>query len=412
VNRPTNLLAQPAFRRFWIASTVSGAGSQLTLIAYPLLVLSLGGSAAQVGVVGSTALIARFVCRLPGGHVADLVNARVLMISMDLVRLAAVGSVAGAALAGALTVVQLLVTVIVEGAATAAYTPASTIMLRDIAARDQLVSGLSWLQAAAGTVAMIGPLLGGALFAVHPVVPFAADTASYAVSVAVLPSVAMRRRGLARRQDADPAITAGLRWLWQQRAVTRVVLYASVLNLAAAGAEVLVLLGLRRGGASSVTIGLILACAGIGAVAGAMLAGRILTWLPANSLYLVVALVWTTGALSFAVLRPAWFVGLMLVALMLLTPATGVRLGDITVNRAPGHLLGRVSTAQGMLTSGFASLGPVLAGGLLDTAGLAATWLVLAAICLGGTAIAVVSRTPGPDLPAGVPTLTGSHGQP
>jgi MFS family permease len=381
------LLGHPEFRQFWFASTISGTGSQLTLIAYPLLVLSIGGSAAQVGAVASAALVTRLSCRLPGGHLADLVDARRLMIAMDLTRLLAVGTVAGIAGFGEVNLAVLLVAVVVEGAATAAYTPAATIVLREIVPREQLVGGLSWLQATTGTVAMIGPPLGGALFAVHHVVPFAVDAVSYGCSATLLLTLAVRREAR-RAASRDGRITAGLRWLRQQPEVMRVVLYASVLNLAASGAEVLVLVELRRQGTSSLAIGIVLACVGIGAITGAILAGRILTWLRGNSLYLLVGLVWTVGLVCFAGFTQAWVVGPVLVMLMLLTPATGIRLSDITVNRAPDDLLGRVSTAQGMLTSGFASTGPLLAGVLLDAAGLATSWIVLAAICVAATAIA------------------------
>jgi MFS family permease len=385
-----NLLGHPGFRRFWFASTISGTGSQLTLIAYPLLVLSIGGSAAQVGAVASAALITRLGCRLPGGHLADLVDARRLMIAMDLTRLIAVSSIAGIAGFGQVNLAELLVAVIVEGAATAVYTPAATIVLREIVPREQLVSGLSWLQATTGTVAMIGPPLGGALFAVHHIVPFAADAVSYGCSATLLLTLAVRRPDR-RAATRDGRITAGLHWLWRQPAVMRVVLYASVLNLAASGAEVLVLIELRRQGISSLAIGIVLACAGIGAIGGAILASRILTWLRGNSLYLLVGLVWTVGLGCFAAVTEAWVVGPTLVVLMLLTPATGIRLSEITVNQAPEDLLGRVSTAQGMLTSGFASFGPLLAGVLLDSAGLATSWIVLAAICVAATAIAAVT---------------------
>jgi MFS family permease len=333
---------------------------------------------------------------------------RALMIGMDVIRLAAVGSLAGTAGIGRPTVAQLLVTAIVEGAATAAFAPAATILLREIVPRERLVGGLSWLQATTGIVSMAGPLLGGTLFFLHPVAPFAADAVSYGLSAILMSTITVPPLVRRHPDRADARVTAGLRWLCHQPRIIRVVLYASVLNLAGSGAEILVLLGLRQEGTSSIIVGMVLACAGVGAIVGAMLAGRMLRWLRGNSLYLVVGLSWAAGSVSFAIVRPVWFVAPMLVVLMLFAPAAGIRLGDLTVNQAPRHLLGRVSTAQGMLASGLASVGPALVGVLLDVLGVAGSWVILAVICLGGTAIAVGSAAP-TEGARGAPAASGAQ---
>ena len=53
---------------------LSGIGTQSGLIAYPLLVLALTGSAAKAGVVGFTRALSSTLLALPAGVLADRWN--------------------------------------------------------------------------------------------------------------------------------------------------------------------------------------------------------------------------------------------------------------------------------------------------------------------------------------------------
>ena len=52
------------------ATLLSSAGSQMTVIAYPLLVLALTGSPAKAGIVAFTRLLAMALFALPAGLAA------------------------------------------------------------------------------------------------------------------------------------------------------------------------------------------------------------------------------------------------------------------------------------------------------------------------------------------------------
>ena len=63
------------------AQLLSSGGSQITSIAYPLLVLSLTGSAAKAGFVAFVRLSAMALLALPAGLAADHWRRRRLMIA-------------------------------------------------------------------------------------------------------------------------------------------------------------------------------------------------------------------------------------------------------------------------------------------------------------------------------------------
>ena len=71
---------------------LSNLGTQLTVIAYPLLVLALTGSPAKAGFVGFARFLPRALFALPAGLLADHWNRKRLMVGADAVRVVAVGA--------------------------------------------------------------------------------------------------------------------------------------------------------------------------------------------------------------------------------------------------------------------------------------------------------------------------------
>jgi MFS family permease len=379
-----------AYVRYWFGASASILGSSISTIAYPLLVIALGGSAAAAGAVATVSLITRTAFRLPAGHVSDLVSRRALMIGSDLARLIALGSIPAVALVGTPSYGQLLGVAVVEGLGTALYQPAYTVMLRDLVPAELLTPALSQSSTTIGAIAMFGPLVGGALFAFDHTLPFTIDAASYLVSLVLMLTV----RSPAVDHSGDPApdrrVTAGLRWLWGNPAVIRVLVLVGVYNLVAAGADVPVLIALRRQGESGAVYGAVLGGAGVGVVIGGLLAPKLIDLLAPRKLHTVIGAIWVVGTTMFALSIGPWVMGVLLAALMALAPTVSIQLTRSTLDKVPRSMIGRVTTAQGMVIFGLSGFGPGLTGVLLDVVDIPGTWLILAVMCLLATLLAVV----------------------
>lgn len=405
------LRANRDFVRYWIASSTSNFGSSLSLIAYPLLVLSMlgPGHIAEVGVVGTVAALSRLAFRLPGGHFADRYDRRRVMLLMDLARLVAVGSVPLAALVGVLSYPHLLVVAVVEGVATSFFGPAASIAFRDVVGTEQLTTAMGRMQASYAVISMTGPTVGASLFSVHQILPFAIDAASYAVSAVLLLGLRVTPPAPVATGPRDNRVTAGLRWLWANPAVTRVMIFASVVNFVGAGTQVALLVTLHDQRVPGPILGLVMAGAGAGIVLGSLAAPRIIAALSAAGLYALVGLVWTGGMTVFAALPSPWVLGPLLVLMMLVAPAAGILFGKMVLGAAPRELLGRISTAQALVAQGLAAFGPVVATWLLAGLGGRLSWLVLAAVCASATAFVVRpgSRTTASGAATPEPALAG-----
>uniref|UniRef100_A0AAU3HVM7 MFS transporter n=1 Tax=Streptomyces sp. NBC_01393 TaxID=2903851 RepID=A0AAU3HVM7_9ACTN len=379
------------FRRFWLSSTLSTLGSQLSLLAFPLLVLSIGGSAAQAGTVATCSLVTRTLLRLPAGHLADRLDRRMIMVGTDLVRLVALASIPLVSALGDLGQTHLLGVAVVEGAATALFAPAATIAVRDVVPEKDLTDALSRSQAAMATSSLIGPFLGGWLYTLDPILPFAADAFSYGVSAVLLLRIATKPPREVAATDRDDRLTAGLRWLTHQRALLAALLFAAGINVVSAAAQTTMVVSLRQSGAGGTAIGAVMACAGIGAMLGAAAAPRLIKRIPAARLFLLIGAVWAIGLAVFSGTTHPWTIGPVLVVVVFFSPPAGIVVGRAMLVLAPRDLLGRVSTATGLVMAGLASLGPLLAGSFVDSLGASHTWLALA-----GTAavVTVVSSVP------------------
>ena len=78
---PVPLRRNSGFQMLWIGQLLSDTGSQISLIAYPLLILALTHSPALAGVVGTAREIALICVQLPAGALSDRIDRRRLLIA-------------------------------------------------------------------------------------------------------------------------------------------------------------------------------------------------------------------------------------------------------------------------------------------------------------------------------------------
>ena len=81
---------------------LSGLGSQISQIAFPLLVLAVTGSPAKAGIVGFAQQLPIALLALPAGALADHLNRKRLMIACDAIRAVALLSIPIALATGSL----------------------------------------------------------------------------------------------------------------------------------------------------------------------------------------------------------------------------------------------------------------------------------------------------------------------
>jgi MFS family permease len=364
------------FQLLWVGQVLSDLGSEISALAYPLLVLALTRSPAIAGLVGTVASLAAFAVRLPAGSLADRLDRRRAMIACDAVRAAAAAVLAALVLADAAAWPVVLAVAVVDRVGGTLFGPASTAALPLIVDDVQLEAAWAATEGRQYAASLGGPALGGVLFSVGRAVPFLADAVSYAVSM--LTSAGLRGDFRPRREEDGRGLWAealdGMRLLWRDRLMRTVLIQAPLINFAFNGAIFTVTIGLRQHGSSSAVIGAAQAVIMAGGLVGAVVAPRIQSRI---SILQSIVLLAAGGALLLglaAFVMPSPAVALPLALPLLVAPATNASLFAMLLRRTPEAMRGRANNGLMQVAMALAALAPLVSG--VVVAHLSARWAV------------------------------------
>jgi MFS family permease len=195
---------------------LSTAGTSMSGIAFPLLALAVTHSPAKAGLV-QAARFTPLLVSLLAGVAADRHDRRRLMIGADVVSACAIGTLVAAIALDRVVFWQLLLVAFVDACGSVVFHAAKSGAFRSVVPRHQLPAASSVEMGRASTVRLAGPPVGGALYGLGRVIPFAADVASYAFSTA---SILLMRTPFQEARERDTSslraqLAEGLRFLWQ-----------------------------------------------------------------------------------------------------------------------------------------------------------------------------------------------------
>jgi MFS family permease len=394
VSVPIPLSRNRDFNLLWSGQAISLFGSQLAYIGYPLLALALTHSAVDAGLVAFAGSLARVVFRLPAGAYVDRHSRKAAMLISAAVGLLALASVAIVGLLHALTFAQLVVVSALEGAVAVVFAPAEEAAIKEVVPLSQLRSALIRNQAREYAAGLAGPPVGGLLFALSRLWPFAGDAISYGAALLAVASV---RSPLAaveqQRRYLAAEIQAGLTWLWQHRLLRGAVLHLAVLNFVANSAVFAVIVSSRTHGHSGVAIGTLLAIIAVGGFAGSLVGRRLQKVLNPTTLLLGLGWLWALLLPLIAISSNLLVQAILLALLWLIAPASASTLGAYRIATTPSELVGRVSSASSLIANVTLPLGPLVAGFLFSSVGLRDALLVLLIPVLVAVVAAGSSRT-------------------
>jgi MFS family permease len=407
------------FQLLWGGQAVSLLGSQISKIAYPLLVLAMTGSPAKAGIAGFAAMLGYLLFPLPAGGLADRYNRKRIMISCDAIRLAAVGSIAVAGWAAHITYVQILVAGFVEGTATVFFGVAQRAALPMLVAPSQRSAAVGQNEARQNAAQLAGPALGGTLFGLSRAAPFGADALSYLASLVTLPFIKAPMQAGASAVSAVSAVSAppasrrlraelaeGLAFTWRQPFLRYSSFFAASVNILLQVLTLGLIVLARHDGASSAQIGLIVGCMGAGGLAGAFAAPWIQRTVPAG--ITITGCMWTWAVLLTLIVLvrvPLWLCPIVAV-FGFVGPSWNVSVQTYRMQITPNELLGRTSSVALQIAWGVLPLGSLLAGFLLQAVSPAAV-MVLVAAGMAVTAVAATVLAPVRDAGRRTPGASG-----
>lgn len=159
-------LSHRNFRLLWIGSLFSMVGGQLTLIAFPWLVLKISGDPLAIGLILAVASIPRALFMLVGGVATDRFSARAVMIWSTWLRLLIMVILTVLVFGHWIEMWLLYVMALIFGLVDAFFWPASSALVPRLVPEDVLHSANGLIQGTAQISVMIGPVLAGLIISI------------------------------------------------------------------------------------------------------------------------------------------------------------------------------------------------------------------------------------------------------
>jgi MFS family permease len=211
---PAVLREERQFRLLFLGQALSVVGDRMTQVVLPFAVLSIGGSATDVGIVAAAGFLPFIFLGLIGGVVADRIERRRILIGSDLVRLVTQGVAGLLLVTGQAEVWHLAALTALFGAADSFFSPAfSGLMPLTISEPHHLQPANALRGMSFSTGSIVGPALGGILVAtLGEGGALLVDAATFGVSIACL--LGLRPR-VVERGDPEP-FAADLRGGWRE----------------------------------------------------------------------------------------------------------------------------------------------------------------------------------------------------
>lgn len=378
------LLRHHDFRQLFIADTISQVGTQVTMLALPLVaILALDASPLEVGVLAACETAAFLLVGLPAGAWVDRLRRRQVLIVGDLVRALLLASVPVAWWADLLGMPQLYLVGLLVGVCTVFFDVAYQSYLPHLVGRDHLVEGNAKLEGVRGVTHIGGPTAAGLLIQwLTAPVAVAVDAVSFLVSALFVGLIRKREPKPERRPDAHLGreISEGLRFVLGNRLLRSIAMCTGSSNLFSniTGAMLLVLLADRLE-MSAGTIGLFFSLGAVGGLAGAFTAMAVARRLGQGPTIWMSAVLLGAAGLLVPLVERGWQFWMAAVAYSVVSYGVVVyNVAQLSFRQGltPERLLGRMNATMRFLVWGTMPLGALIGGVLGQWVGVRETlWI-------------------------------------
>jgi MFS family permease len=364
------------FWKFWTGQTISNLGSSFTLLALPLVVFKLTGSAINLAITTTAFFLPYLLFGLVIGAWVDRVDRKRMMILVDLGRAAVIASIPALAAVDALSVWWIYAVTFLSSTLTIAFDSGEFAAVPSLVDRDDLVTANGRIQASYQTAQFVGPLLAGALFGAGVSVEgvLLADAASFLVSAVALGTV---RGSFNPPEDPDREakslrrdVVEGLRYVLGHPVLRNISLMMALFNFVGSTTIAqLVLFAKEQLDASDSQVGLLFSAGSAGIVVLSLLAGPIRRRLPFSVAALGALMLYGILTFVFAWMEAFW----LALPLWALISGLGLFFNINTISLrqeiVPSHMLGRVISIAGVLAWSAIPVGTLLGGWAIEATG-------------------------------------------
>ena len=385
----TTLWRHPDFLRLWAADALSQLGTQVTVLALPLLAIKvLDATAFEVGLLTTFEFLGFLLVGLPAGAWVDRMRRRNVLLVADVARGLLFGSIPVAWWLDALTLPQVYAVTLLAGICTVFFDVAYQSYLPHLVGRNFLVEGNAKLQGTQSVAQVAGPPVAGVLVqAITAPYAILVDALSFLWSAGWIGAVRSREQRPERVPDRHllREIREGLSFVLRHRLLRGIAACTSMSNLfftIGMTAFVVLLADEAALNLSPGTIGLLFTAPAVGGLLGALVARRLADWIGQGPAIWVPVALQAPLSVALPLVDRGWrllVVGLCLAGIGATIVVYNVTQVSFRQLLTPERLLGRMNATMRFLVWGTIPVGGFLGGVLGSTIGLRETlWVSVA----------------------------------
>jgi MFS family permease len=373
------------FRLLWTGAGLSFLGSQVSAFAYPLLVLWQFGSPVAAGLVLFAAKLPTLLFQLPAGIAVDRFDRRRLMIFCDVGRIIAVGGLVIALFAGSISIPLLVAIAFFEESLAVVYRLAERAAIRHVVTEEQLPAAVSQNEARERASGLLGSPGAGLFMALTRWAPFLFTTLTSIGSLITL--LLLKNKRLQAVRTGEPSrirteFVEGITWVWRQKFIRTAVLLVAVSNILFEALTLAVMVIVRDDGGSELAIGLVVAVAGIGGMAGALSGSW---WMRKASLPAIVIgsnVAWAVLMPFVAIVHDPFLLGGLFAVMGYFGAVWTVAIATYQIGITPDAIQGKVLSVIMLIAFGAVPFGALVGGFLLEALGSGTVVLALGAVAV------------------------------
>ena len=214
--------ARVVFRRrgflaYWIARLFAAFAVQIVSVSVGWQVYDITRDPLDLGIVGLVQFLPSLVLVLVTGSVADRYDRRWILIVCLAGEFACAAALLGLTLAGMRAVWPIFCVLLTLGIARAFVGPAVQSLLPNVVTTAELPTAIAWNSSSWQIATILGPVAGGLLYGVSPVIAY--SVAAFMMLASVL--VATRIRTVRRQEPGEPptwsTVIAGFDYVWRHK---------------------------------------------------------------------------------------------------------------------------------------------------------------------------------------------------
>jgi MFS family permease len=382
-------LRERDFRLFWLSLLSEGLALSMATVAVGWQVYEIDGDPLDLGLVGLAEFLPLPLLALPAGHLADRVSRRAVLAAARLIDTAVLVALLGVTVAGPDQVWPFLVLAFCTGVASAVGAPAGRALTPSLVPEELLAAAFAVRSVAFQAAVVVGPAVGGLLFALRPELVYGTGALLTLVSFAFILRLTSGRTPTPVGAPGLDSVLAGVRLIRR----TRVLFGAISLDLFAVlfGGAVALLPAFAKDvlHTGPTGLGVLRSAPAVGALA----AGLVLTRHPVQRrvgpVLLAVVALFGAATVVFGLSRTMWL------SVLALAVAGGADMVSVVLRQlilpfvTPDPLRGRVTAVEMVFISASNELGAFESGVAAALLGL------VPAVVLGGVAtIAIAALWP------------------